>query len=162
MTEAQRISELFRSVYEGDASGEAWHGAALKPLLRDVTAHEASRNPGVGRHTMLQLVLHIAYWEEIFLRRLNGETVDAPLNSPEDWPPNHKISDAEWHAALERLDKAHAALSGAVASCPDAKLKEKMPGKAYDNYTVIQGLLHHTVYHTAQMVLIKKACQHDS
>jgi uncharacterized damage-inducible protein DinB len=162
MTERQRIAELYRSVYEGDASGEAWHGAALKPLLKDVTAHEASRNPGVGRHTVLQLVLHLAYWEEIFLRRLNGETVDAPLNSPEDWPANRKVADAEWHAALARLDKAHTALSEAVAQCSDAKLQEKAPGKDYDNYTVIHGILHHAVYHTAQIVLIKKACRHDT
>jgi|SRR5579864_191196 len=162
MSEAKRMAELHRSVYEGDATGEAWHGAALKPLLKDVAAHEASRNTGASRHTILQLVLHVAYWEEVFLRRLNGEKVDAPLNSPDDWPPNRKLTEAEWHDALARLDNAHRSLGDAIANFSEAKLQEKMPGKEYDNYSVIHGLIHHVVYHTAQIVLLKKASRRDS
>jgi len=162
MTGPKRTAELLDSVYQGDAKGEAWHGAALKPLLRDVTAHEASRNPGIGRHSILQMVLHIAYWEEIFLRRLNGEVVDAPLNSREDWPENHKVTDAEWRSALARLDKAHSALRDGIARCSDATLEEKMPGKDYDTYAAIHGLINHVVYHTAQIVLLKKALRRDS
>jgi len=156
VSEAKRMAELYRSVYEGDAKGEAWHGAALKPLLKNVTAEQASRSDGGGSHSILQMVLHIAYWEEIFLRRLNGEMVDAPLNSPDDWPPNHKVNSAEWHAALSRLDKAHSALRKAIAGCSDAQLEKRVPGKNYNNYVVLHGIIHHAVYHTAQIVLLKK------
>lgn len=156
MTEAKRMAELYRSVYEGDANGEAWHGAALKPLLQDVTAEQASRNDGANSHSILQMVLHLAYWEEIFLRRLNGEIVNAPVNSPDDWPPNHKVTGAEWQAALTRLDNAHSALHKGIAGCSGAKLGERLAGREYDNYVVLHGIIHHAVYHTAQIVLIKK------
>src|SRR6266478_3391694 len=107
MSEGKRIAELFRNVYEGDAKGESWHGAALKPLLKGVTAEQACRNPETGRHSILQLVWHIAYWDEIDLRRFNGEVVDAPLNNPDDWLPNRRVSEGEWQAALTRLSNAH-------------------------------------------------------
>src|ERR1700746_3049479 len=107
MSEVTRIAQLYSSVYEGDNKGEAWHGPALKPLLKDVSAEHASRAPSVGKHSILQLVLHIAYWEEIELRRFLGETVTAPLNTPEDWPSNRKVTDAEWQAALSRLEASH-------------------------------------------------------
>lgn len=162
MTEAKRIAGLLDSVYLGDANGEAWHGAALKPLLKDVTAHEATRNVGLSRHTILQMVEHIAYWEEVFARRLKGEIVDAPLNSPEDWPENRKLSEAEWQSLLARLDRAHSGLRDVIASCSEAMLGKNMPSKSYDNYTVVQGLIHHVVYHTAQIVLLKKASRRDS
>lgn len=73
------MAELYRSVYEGDDHGEAWHGPALKSLLKGITSGQASRSPQGKGHSILQLVLHMAYWEEIELRRFNGEVVDAPL-----------------------------------------------------------------------------------
>jgi len=94
MSEATRMAELYRSIYEGDDHGEAWHGPALKSLLKGITSGQASRSPQGKGHSILQLVLHMAYWEEIELRRFNGEVVDAPLNSPDDWPSNRKISDS--------------------------------------------------------------------
>src|SRR5579872_1360241 len=117
MTESKRMAELYRSVYEGDEQGEAWHGPALKPLLRELTAEQASRDPKVGAHSILQLVLHIAYWEEVTLRRLTGEIVDAPLNSPDDWPKTRRLSVGEWQTVLARLERSHAALRKAIEGC---------------------------------------------
>ena len=151
MSEATRMAELYRSIYEGDDKGEAWHGPALKPLLKGITAEQASRAPGVGTHSILQLVLHIAYWEEIELRRFNGEVVDAPLNSPDDWPSNRKISEAEWKATLSRLENSYKALHKAIASCSDEKLKQRVPGRNHDNYLLLHGTIHHCIYHTAQI-----------
>ena len=151
------MAGLYRSVYEGEASGEAWHGAALKPLLKGVTPEQASRTAIPGTHSILQLVLHIAYWEEIELRRFNGEVVNAPLNTPEDWPANRKLSDREWHAVLERLEQSHIALQKAMELCPDEKLDLKVPGRDHSNYVLLQGTIDHCVYHTAQIALIKKA-----
>src|SRR5579864_5159964 len=122
MNEAKRMAELYRSVYEGDDKGEAWHGPALRPLLKDVTPEQAMHDPKAGSHSILQLVLHIAYWEEVTFRRFNGEIVDAPLNSPDDWPKNRTLTDSEWKAVLTRLRASHTALRHAIEQCPDEKL----------------------------------------
>ena len=151
------MAKLYESVYTGDDHGEAWHGPALKPLLKGVTADQASRAPKVGAHSILQLVLHIAYWEEVVLRRLHGEIVDAPLNSPDDWPTNRKITDAEWKAALTRLEKSHATLHKAIASCSEETLAKKVPDHNFDNYVLLHGIIDHCVYHTAQIALVKKS-----
>jgi len=156
MTEAKRMAELYRSVYEGDNNGEAWHGRALKPLLRGVTAEQASGFPRAGEHSIVQLVLHIAYWEEIVLRRFQGEVVDAPLNTPDDWPANRRLSHAEWQATLTRLDKAHAAMHEAMAGASDEKLKQMVPKRDHDNYTLLHGIIHHCVYHSGQIASVKK------
>jgi uncharacterized damage-inducible protein DinB len=156
MSEAKRIAELYRSIYEGDKNGEAWHGVALKPLLKDVSADQASRVPKSGGHSILQLVLHIAYWEEVVLRRFKGEVVDVPLNTPEDWPSNRKPTDAEWQAALARLDKSHACLRKAIESSSDDKLKQMVPKRDHDNYTLLHGIIDHCVYHSGQIAAVKK------
>ena len=158
MSEGKRIAELFRSVYEGDEKGEAWHGAALKPLLKGITAEQACRNPETGRHSILQLVWHIAYWNEVDLRRFNGEIVHAPLNSPDDWLLNRKVSEREWQAAaLKRLENSYVAFHRAIEESSDDKLAKRVPGKDYDNYVLLHGIIHHCVYHTAQIALLKKS-----
>jgi len=162
MSEAKRIAQLYRAVYEGDGSGEAWHGPALKPLLKDVSAEQASRAPILGQHSILQLVLHIAYWEEIELRRFLGETVTAPLNSPDDWPANRKVTDAEWRGILNRLEASNTALRKAIESSADDRLKQQVPGRNHDNYTLLHGTIDHCVYHTAQIALLKKGQRQSS
>jgi uncharacterized damage-inducible protein DinB len=156
MNEAKRMAELYRSIYEGDAKGEAWHGRALKPLLKDVTAEQASLVPKSGDHSILQLVLHIAYWEEIVLRRLNGEVVDAALNTQDDWPHNRKLNDSDWQGALARLDRAHVSLRRAMQACSDEKLRQLVPKRDHDNYTLLHGIIHHCIYHSGQIALAKK------
>jgi len=157
MTESKRMAALYRDVYEGAADGEAWHGPALKPLLKGVSAEMASRTPNVGTHSILQLVLHIAYWEEVVLRRFNGEIVEAPLNSPDDWPGNRKLSDSEWQAVLTRLGKSHHAMQKAMDECPDEKLSQRVPKRDHDFYTLLHGIIDHCVYHAGQIALVKKA-----
>jgi len=156
MNESKRMAELYHSVYEGDEHGEAWHGPALKPLLKDVNAKQASQNPELGTHSILQLVLHVAYWEEVTLQRLNGKRVDAPLNSLDDWPKNRKLSAAEWQAALARLEKSHTALRKAIESCSEETLGRKVPDRNYDNYVLLHGTIDHCIYHAAQIALVKK------
>lgn len=156
MNESKRMAELYRSVYEGDTKGEAWHGIALMPLLRDVTPEQASRDPKLGNHSILQLVQHIAYWEEVTLRRFNGEVVNAPLNTPDDWPKNRKVTDSEWQAVLSRLRASHTALHRAIELCSEEKLRQKVPERPYDNYTLLHGIIDHCVYHSGQIAALKK------
>lgn len=157
MSEGKRMAGLYRSVYEGDENGEAWHGPALKPLLKDVSAEQAAASPKMGKHSILQLVSHIAYWEEVVLRRLNGEIVDAPLNTPDDWPENRKPTEAEWKSVLVRLEKSHMALRQAMENCSEDKLSKMVPNRNHDNYTLLHGIIDHCVYHGGQIALVKKS-----
>lgn len=156
MTECTRMAELYRSVYEGD-NGEAWHGPSLLPLLKNVTTEQASLTPVPGAHSIVQLVWHLAYWEEVVLRRFSGELANAALNDENDWPRNRTVSADEWKTALLRLDRSHQALRTAIASCADNRLDEKVVGRDYSLYTLLHGTINHCVYHSAQIALLKKA-----
>jgi len=156
MSECKRMAELYRSVYEGE-KGEAWHGPALLPLLKDVTAEQASLTPVAGAHSIIQLVWHLAYWEEIVLRRFSGELANAALNDENDWPQNRRVSADGWQSALLRLDRSHKALQNAIAGCADVRLEEKVIGRDYSLYILLHGTVDHCVYHSAQIALLKKA-----
>ena len=58
-------------------SGDAWHGPALRDVLTGLTPDEAAR-PLPNAHSIWEIVLHIAGWEEVFLRRLEGLLAASP------------------------------------------------------------------------------------
>src|SRR5580704_11408753 len=68
-SEAARIADQLRRAFDGSA----WHGPALLELLKDVDAATAAAQPLADVHSIWELVLHIAVWDEAGLRRLSGE-----------------------------------------------------------------------------------------
>ncbi len=89
MKETEQIADQLRRAMQG----EAWSGPSLREALAGVTAEQAAARPIVGAHSIWELVLHIAAWEAIALRRLRGETVkDIPAEV--DWPPVGDTSEA--------------------------------------------------------------------
>src|SRR5215210_5476913 len=99
MSEVKRIQDQLRRSFEGPA----WHGPSIKELVADVTAEQAAAKPLAKAHSIWEIVLHIAAWEEGALRRLEGER--AELSTEEDWPPVTERSEAAWREALEMMER---------------------------------------------------------
>lgn len=142
MRENYRIADqLRRAVY-----GEAWHGDAVLELLDGVTPEQAALRPPAGAHSIEELTLHIAVWLEAANRRLHGDP--ALLLGDADWPPP-----GEWPATRERL---RAACEVLLTSLEKADLDAAVPGKAYDIYFLLHGVIQHTMYHAGQIALTKR------
>lgn len=58
--ETERIADQLRRAWEGDA----WHGPPLKKALDGLTARQAAAHPIAGAHSIWDLALHIAAWQE--------------------------------------------------------------------------------------------------
>jgi len=148
--EVTRIEDQLKRAFEGDA----WHGPALMEALQGVTAARAAARPLAGAHSIWEIVLHVAAWEDVVRRRLGGEPVS--LSDAEDWPAAGDTGDAAWTAALEKLRSGHMALRRAVAKLSDARLKEEVPGAIYTFYHLVHGLIQHDLYHAGQIAVLKK------
>src|SRR5437762_13216457 len=68
-SEAARIAELLQRAFDGSA----WHGPAVLELLEDVDAATAAARPLPRVHSIWELVLHIAVWDDAAVRRLGGK-----------------------------------------------------------------------------------------
>ena len=55
--------------------GEPWHGPALMDILTGIDASKAAAYPIKTAHSIWELVLHIAAWENVMIRRLHGEAL---------------------------------------------------------------------------------------
>jgi uncharacterized damage-inducible protein DinB len=157
MRESARLADLLEQAYAGEEGrAEAWHGPSLRALLSGVSAEQALRRPVASGHSIWELVLHIAVWDEICSRRLRGERILATTGSPEDWPALEGTDEAAWQASLARLARAQQELVATVRSLSEERLQECVAGWPWTCYLTIHGTLHHDLYHAGQIALLRR------
>jgi len=149
-SEASRIADQLRRAFYGSA----WHGPALLELLQDVDAAAAAAKPLPKVHSIWELVLHVAAWDEAGLRRLSREKWQP--TGPANFPPVTKATEAAWRKAVAATKRRHDRLVKTVAALPDSRLGDRVPGKRYDFYHMLHGIAQHELYHAGQIAILKK------
>ncbi len=150
-SEPALIADQLRRAFDGDA----WHGPALLELLEDVDAATAAARPLPDVHSIWELVLHVAAWDGAACRRLGGETVQ--LTGTANFPVVPRPTEATWRKAIAQAKHTHDVLVQTIAALPEARLRERVPGKRYDFYFMLHGVAQHELYHAGQIAILKKA-----
>jgi uncharacterized damage-inducible protein DinB len=153
MTEIERILDQLRRAYEGNA----WHGPSVREALTGITAEQARTRALPTAHTIWELVHHIAVWENVGRRRLEGDRAEINISSPEDWPPADDKSEAAWEQAKRALDRGHETLRKAIAELDESRLDEPILEGLSTVYVTLHGVIQHDLYHAGQMAMLKKA-----
>jgi uncharacterized damage-inducible protein DinB len=145
MGEVERITKQLERTYSGDA----WHGPSLRKVLEGIDSEKARARPLAGAHSVAELAAHVLAWRHETLRRLAGEGGDAPVEG--DWP-----EPLPWEELLAKLDRSQEDLIKAVAALKEEVLDEKVKGRRESHYVLLQGIIHHDLYHAGQISLLKK------
>jgi uncharacterized damage-inducible protein DinB len=143
---------------ERTINGPMWHGPALRELLADVSAENASAHPIAGAHSIWEVVLHVIAWAEIAKRRLEGESGE-PAEA-ENWPPVPATTAEAWTATLAALARSHYDLARAVEQLDEARFSAMLVGRNHSAQVMLQGVVEHGAYHGGQIALLKKALGH--
>jgi uncharacterized damage-inducible protein DinB len=144
------LADQLRRAFEGGA----WHGPALLELLRDVDASTAAARPLPDVHSIWELVLHIAVWDDAAMRRLAGHEWE-PTGTA-NFPLAPKPKEAAWRKAIARAKRTHDELVKKVEALPESRLRERVPGKRYNFYFMLHGVVQHELYHAGQIAILKK------
>jgi len=150
MGELERIREQFERSFKR----ESWHGPSVLEVLEGITADQAAARPIRDAHSIWEITLHMVTWKSVVARRVRGEVV---VNIPEDenFPPAGK-GPAEWAAAVERLEAAHADLLAALGTLREDQLDQPPYPKASSRYVQLHGAIQHDLYHAGQIAVLKK------
>jgi uncharacterized damage-inducible protein DinB len=153
-----RPSEISRIVDQLNRAidGAAWHGDPLMKLLVTVDAEQAARRPIRDAHTIWELVLHIAWWQEVVTRRIHGEVIDGE-DSPLNWRSPPEKTHQAWELALAELTITIRNLREAISNFPAERLYDTVNGRSYDFYVMFHGVIQHTLYHAGQIAVLRKA-----
>jgi uncharacterized damage-inducible protein DinB len=156
MTETFRLADQIRRAFEGSA----WHGDSILELLADVNAKTAAARPIKDAHSIWEILLHIAAWDDVVSRRVGGTAVT--LTDEQNFPAVKDTGEAAWSQAIDSTKKTHHELIRTVAAFPDSRLAEQVPGKTqnyYNFYYMFSGIVQHELYHAGQIALLKKAAK---
>ena len=119
-------------------------------------AATAAARPLPNVHSIWELVLHVAVWDDAACRRLDGEKCQPDgYGEFSCWFPNPL--EAAWRKAVAHAKRTHDALVKTVAALPESRLRERVPGKRYDFYFMLHGIAQHELYHAGQIAILKKA-----
>jgi uncharacterized damage-inducible protein DinB len=135
--------------------GEAWHGPALMEMVDGIDAKTAAARPLPNAHSIWELVLHIAAWEDVVARRIHGET--CTLTDEQNFGHVEWATDSAWQQAVRNLRDKHAALLQTVSKLPESRLNDRVPGKDYNLLFMLLGAVQHAAYHGGQIALLKRA-----
>ena len=144
-SEIQKIIDILKHTYEKNA----WHGPSVKEALEDITPDLLDNRIGNG-NSIIELVAHMTAWRKFVTEKLNGNDaydVSDEMNFP-------KVKN--WQTSLAALEESQAELIHALEATPDEKLNEMVPGRKYKFFTMVHGIIHHDLYHTGQIILLKK------
>ena len=126
-------------------------------LLADVTADQAIEHPIPNAHSIWELVHHIAFWESVVLRRVNGEEIGSnEISEESNFSAAEEATETTWEKAKLQLDESSAALRERLAQMADAQLSDKVTGRNRTIYFEIHGAIQHALYHAGQIALLKK------
>jgi uncharacterized damage-inducible protein DinB len=153
MSESKLLADQIRRAFDG----EAWHGDSVMEILEGIDARTAAAKPIPGAHSVWEILLHIAAWDDVIIRRARGNAVQ--LSDAENFPAISDKSESAWQAAILATKKKHDELVKTVAEFPDSRLAEQVPGKKesfYNFYYMFSGITQHKLYHAGQIVMLKK------
>jgi len=152
MSELELIVDQLKRAFDGGA----WHGPALMEILQGVDAKTAAR-PLSSTHSIWELVLHIAGWEDVIIRRIvHGKP--AEVSGEQNF--GGVISDhgeTAWRSAVKNLQEKHSELIEIVSKLSEVRLNDPVPGRDYDNRFMLLGTVQHIAYHGGQIALLKKS-----
>lgn len=150
--EVERIEDQLKRAHEGNA----WHGPSLSEVLTDVTAEQAVAKPIEGTHSIWELVLHIAAWEDAVRRMLVKERVK--VTDEENFPTVSDNSEEAWQKTIAHVAEINKRLRETLKEFPDEQLNELIIpiDERYSAYATLHGVVQHTLYHTGQIVILKK------
>ena len=152
MSETARIAEQLRRAFDG----EAWHGDSVLEILEGVNSAMAAARPIANAHSIWELLLHIAAWDDAIRRRLDSRDA-ITLTDAENFPAITDSSPKAWEEAMQKAVHAHRELVKRVEELPDARLTEHVPGKDYDIRLMLYGIVQHELYHAGQIAILKKS-----
>lgn len=148
----ERIADLMNAGFHGSA----WHGPSVLESVKKITPKEASFKTS-SVHTIAELIYHITSWKLFALKKLQGDE-QYEISEEKNFGPHDKVDEFELETLLMELSLSHDELLAELSKKDDDFLTEIVPGTEYNYYTLIHGVIQHDLYHTGQIILLRKLC----
>lgn len=149
-TEINRIADQIQFGY----AGPAWHGPHITKVLAKIDVRQLE-NTSRNSHNIAEILEHMIAWRVFAIKNMSGTAYDITEDAV-NFPQVKTIDAAYWDDLKSRLAHNQKDLIAVIRSHSDDKLLETVPGRQYDFYILLHGIVQHDLYHLGQIVLLSK------
>jgi len=155
----KQIKSIIRQLTEVH-NGLIWAGNSYNKKLSQLKEDQMFVRPLSSVHSIAEIIAHIISWRKDTILKLKtgrGELTDA---NPKNWRTNDELKNIGWEKIKEEDNKTLLELLQLLQDKDDTFLDETYYdpefGGNYPYSFVLEGMLHHDIYHLGQIGLVIK------
>jgi hypothetical protein len=142
-----RTDDIANSYHAATVRG-AWYAPALGEVLPKISPELAVTAP-VAAHSVSALLQHLLLWNE----RVRNTSETTPLPR---WEAEKEWAEPAipWNELVARWNRSRDLLEEKIRNFPAADLSKQVPGRDYPYEYMLEGIVHHAIYHAGQIAMI--------
>ncbi len=141
-------------------NGKLWIGGNFESKLNQVDENSAFLRPNGNLHSVAEIISHLTLWRKETILKIQTGKGSKTDDCEENWLDNNKLKTLGWDKIRSDYDRTLLELIELLKLKEDDFLKELYYDTDYKgNYEfrfVINGMLHHDIYHLGQLGIIIK------
>ena len=139
--------------------GKNWIGVNFQQRLNSLSDEDFFYQPS-GMHSIAEIISHLTTWRNETVLKIKTGKGSITDNHPSNWPPLELLKTIGKDGLLRHYDESMVQLIKELKNKNDSFLGESYFDTDFDNYYpysfVINGMVHHDLYHLGQIGLIIK------
>ena len=146
-------NKLIRNIiqqFEDIQSQEIWLDENFEKKIEGISEDQAFQRPLPQLHSVAELISHLLNWRKESIRKLTGGGAKLTVESPENWRTNEELRLIGWERLKSEFYNSRTELINLIQDKTDEYLENKYEGEYSFKY-LIEGLIHHDLYHLGQI-----------
>lgn len=141
-------------------SGKLWIGSNFKSKLSQIDESLVFVKPNDDMHSVAEIISHLTLWRKETILKINTGKGSKTDDCEENWLTNDKLQIVGWDKIKSEYDRTLSELIDLLKSKDDEFLNELYYDTDFkgdfEYRFVINGMLHHDIYHLGQLGIIIK------
>lgn len=134
---------------------ENWLDENFEKKIGSVEDDEVFKRPLPELHSVAELISHVLVWRIETIRKLKNMDSKLTVDSPENWRTNDELKEIGWKNLKNKFFQSLHTLIEILEGKDDTFLDKRYRNKDSFKY-LIEGLIHHDLYHLGQLGIIIK------
>ena len=159
-TELESLIQQYRDVQ----NGVLWMGANYLRRFNELDERDAFKRALPDLHSVAEILSHLTLWRRETILKIETGSGSKTDQCEENWLSNEKLLPLGWAQIRSDYDKSLEAIIDLLADKDDAFLDREYYDTDFKGHYpyrfVLQGMLHHDLYHLGQIGLILKFLKH--
>lgn len=140
--------------------GKTWIGSSYDHKLIAIDNNLVFERPIEHMHSIAEIISHLTLWRTEAILKIKTGTGSKTDDCEENWLPNSKLKEKGWSAIKLAYDNTLTELITLLEDKDDTFLQQEYYDTDfkghYDYRFLLNGMLHHDIYHLGQLGIIIK------